>query len=383
MKKVGFSVLLAAGLVLAGCSIGGNQGAGENGQPLVTTSFAPITYMAERVGGDEVAVEQIGSNAGSAHNFNPQPQDVARVETSEVFFYNGHSFDEWAERLAEEKGDSAVAIVENINLPELESSKEDDHSDEKHSKEDTHSDEEKHSDEKDHNHSEDEHGHSDEDGHGHSEDEHSHEGEEAHSDEKEKHSGEEKHSDEEGHDHDHDHSHGGVDPHAWLDPLLARQYVDVITAELSQIKPESADVFAQNAQELKNELSEIHEQYSSKLNECSANTVIVSHNSFQYAAARYNFNVLPIAGLSPSDEPSAQEFAKLIEEAEELGVKYVYFEESVNPALAQTFADEANLSTLTLYPIEGLSEKSIENGEDYLSLLRKNADALAQGLECK
>lgn len=367
MKKVGFSVLVAASLVLAGCSTGGNQGAGENGKPLVTTSFAPITYMVERVGGDQVTIEQIGSNSGSAHNFDPQPQDVARVETSDVFFYNGHSFDEWAERLAEEKGGSAVAIAENINLPELESSKQDDHSDEGHSDEEMHLDEEKHSDEEDHDHSEDEHGHSDEDGHSHSEDDHSHEGEETHSDEEE---------------HKHDHSHGGVDPHAWLDPLLARQYVDVVVAELSQIKPESADIFAENGQELKNELSEIHEEYSSKLNSCSANTVIVSHNSFQYAAERYNFSVLPIAGLSPSDEPSAQEFAQLIEEAEELGVRFVYFEESVNPALAQTFASEANLSTLTLYPIEGLSEESINNGDDYLSLLRKNADSLSVGLEC-
>ena len=58
----------------------------------------------------------------------------------------------------------------------------------------------------------------------------------------------------------------------------------------------------------------------------------------------------------------------------------MFFETLVSPRLAETIARETGARTAELNPIEGLSEAELEQGENYLSVMRANLGALRQAL---
>jgi zinc transport system substrate-binding protein len=59
-----------------------------------------------------------------------------------------------------------------------------------------------------------------------------------------------------------------------------------------------------------------------------------------------------------------------------LGVKVIFAEETVDPRLSNTIANEIKGRVLVLNPIEVLSQQELESGEDYFSKRYKNLDNL-------
>jgi zinc transport system substrate-binding protein len=60
----------------------------------------------------------------------------------------------------------------------------------------------------------------------------------------------------------------------------------------------------------------------------------------------------------------------------------VFFETLVSPRLADTVAREVGARTAVLNPIEGLTPDEQKRGEDYLTLMRQNLNALRKALGC-
>ena len=55
-------------------------------------------------------------------------------------------------------------------------------------------------------------------------------------------------------------------------------------------------------------------------------------------------------------------------------IKYIYFESNATDAIAKTLAKETGVELLVLNPLEGLSKKEIENGENYVTVMEKNLE---------
>src|SRR5690606_12911653 len=118
------------------------------------------------------------------------------------------------------------------------------------------------------------------------------------------------------------------------------------------------------------------------LKSCKLDTVISSHEAFSYLAARYNFEVVSIAGIEPGIEPSVAKMANLTELVKQKNIKYIFFESLVSPRLAETIANETGASTLIFDPLEGLSQADQDKGRDYISVQRDNLKNLRTALEC-
>ena len=69
-----------------------------------------------------------------------------------------------------------------------------------------------------------------------------------------------------------------------------------------------------------------------------------------------------ISGLSPSKEPRPAELAEIATLVRDRGITTVYTETLVDPAVAETVADEAGARTAVLDPIEGLTDESAGRG---------------------
>ena len=60
----------------------------------------------------------------------------------------------------------------------------------------------------------------------------------------------------------------------------------------------------------------------------------------------------------------------------------IYTEDLVSPAVAKSLAAEAGVKTAVLHPLEGLTQHQLDDGSDYLSVMRENLATIQSGLGC-
>lgn len=190
-------------------------------------------------------------------------------------------------------------------------------------------------------------------------------------------------------DDDHDHSHGSghddhshdYDPHIWLSPYRAIKAVETIRDGLIENFPEQEAVFTENAADYIEQLTELHQLYETKLLDTKQKNFITQHTAFSYLALDYGLNQIPIAGISPDQEPQPSRIAELKNLVDETGINYIYFEENANDRVARTLANEAGVELLVLNPLEGLTTKDVEDGKTYISVMEDNLDSLLKSTE--
>lgn len=173
------------------------------------------------------------------------------------------------------------------------------------------------------------------------------------------------------------------DPHFWLDPIFAQKETEVIRDALIELLPEKRAQLLRQANAWIQKLRALDSSYKNAFLNCLHNEAVVSHNAFGYIGARYGIDFLPIAGLSPEEEPSARTLATLAGIMKEKGLKIVFFETLATPKLAETLSREVGATILKLNPLEGLTSEEIKAKKDYLSVMQDNLKNLKTALECR
>ena len=155
--------------------------------------------------------------------------------------------------------------------------------------------------------------------------------------------------DEMGHDH-HGHAHGEFDPHFWFDPPRVQDAVNEIATRLAILDPDSAEYYAENSESYIRELDELHSWIQEQVEMVpeADRLIVTSHDSFQYFAALYGFEVVGavLPSLTTETEPTAQDLAALIETIEHEGAKVIFGENTHSNRLAQRIAEETGASVV-------------------------------------
>ncbi|MGG6311487.1 metal ABC transporter substrate-binding protein [Paenibacillus macerans] len=363
---------LSVMLVAVGCGSNANtagNAAGNNGSSAapeasantheaekleIKTSFYPMYEFTRHVAGDLANVENLVPAGMEPHDWEPTAQDMAAISEADVIVYNGAGMEGWVVQVLDSAmGNGLKAIEASHGIEMMEGSE--DHEHEHEHGEEAH-------DEGEHAHEEGEHAH-EEGEHAHEEGEHAHEeGEQGH--------------EESGHDHDH----GGLDPHVWLSPALAIQEVRNIEKGLSEAAPQYADHFKANADAYVAELEALDKEFTESLKDSKRKDFITQHAAFGYLAKQYGLTQVPIAGLSPEQEPSASQMTDIVKFAKEHNVKTIFFETLVSSKVSDTIAGEIGAQSAVLNPIEGLTEEEMAGGLDYIAVMRQNLEALKAAL---
>lgn len=173
------------------------------------------------------------------------------------------------------------------------------------------------------------------------------------------------------------------DPHVWLDPLLAKKEMETILTAFEKADPKNLLYYASNTKSLEQKLDALDLDFQQGLKTCQRRDFITSHAAFGYLATRYNLKQTAISGISPDEEPSPADMARIATFAKENNVKYIFFETLLSPRLSETIASEIGAQTLVLNPLEGLSKEEIAQGIDYLSIQRENLGNLKIALSCQ
>lgn len=170
----------------------------------------------------------------------------------------------------------------------------------------------------------------------------------------------------------------GDDPHVWLDPVRMKAMAAAVADRLAVRDPEHASAYRARAAALEADLDALDQAFRTALTSCARKEVVTSHAAFGYLASRYGLVQKGISGLSPDAEPSPRRIAEVAAFAREHHVTTIFFEALVSPRVAKTVAAEVGAKTAVLDPLEGVT-----GSDDYLSVMRRNAQALHDALGCR
>lgn len=176
---------------------------------------------------------------------------------------------------------------------------------------------------------------------------------------------------------------GKLDPHMWMVPeYVARGYVTAIEEALAEAVPELRGEFAANAEAFRAELTELDAEISNAIATIppAHRKIVTSHDAYSYFADWYGLQVVgTISGVSTEEEPSARALGDLIDRVRAEQVPAVFFETTINPALAERVARDAGVALAD--PLYGDSVGPPGSGaSDYTSMMRANVRAIVTAL---
>ncbi|MDM7853752.1 metal ABC transporter substrate-binding protein [Cellulomonas alba] len=283
-------VAVAAPFALAGCA---QSAQADDGHLQVMTSFYPLQFVAEQVGGDLVHVRSLTPPGAEPHDVELSPRQVSQLETADLVVYQSGfqaAVDDAVEQVRPKRVVDASAHVHLMTVDE-------------------------------------EHRHGARSG-----DDADHE------------------ADDESHD-----AHVGVDPHFWLDPDRLRPVVDAVADQLAAADPASAETFRTHAAALDAQLADLTRAFTTGLETCRTRTFVTSHEAFGYLAERFDLVQVGISGLDPESDPSPARLAEVGRLVKDQGITTIFYETLVSPKVAKTLASELGVTAEVLDPIEGIT----------------------------
>lgn len=293
--------------------------AAASGALTVSTSFYPIQYLAQAIGGEHVAVTSVTPTNVEPHDFELSPKDVTALSASSLVLYVSGFQPSLDDALAQVSGPTVVDLAGSVDLVH-------------------------------HDGVEEEH-------------------EEGATE------GATEAATEAAHDHG---AAAALDPHFWLDPVRMQAAAKAVEAALAQADPAHADDYAANLDTLNATLTDLNTSYSTGLGHCERTTFVTSHAAFGYLADRYSLTQASISGVDPESEPSPAELAEVKKVVESTGTTTIFTEELVSPETAQAVAAETGAQTRVLSPIESAPESG-----DYAGVMRTNLEELRTALSCQ
>ncbi|MRR07706.1 MAG: zinc-binding protein [Deltaproteobacteria bacterium] len=180
------------------------------------------------------------------------------------------------------------------------------------------------------------------------------------------------------------HIHGSYDPHIWLDFDNAIKMVETITGGLGAADPANGGFYRKNAEIYKEKLAALDKEYRDSLTVCKKKTLIHGgHFAFGYLARRYGLEYVSAYEASPNAEPTARKIVALQKKLRENNIHYIFYEELLNPRVAEIIAKETGVKLLKLNGAHNITKDEFAGGVTFFSLMEENLKNLREGLECR
>jgi zinc transport system substrate-binding protein len=171
---------------------------------------------------------------------------------------------------------------------------------------------------------------------------------------------------------------GEIDPHVWLDPVLAQTLAHNIAGELVKLAPEHrVEIEAREAAFL-GDLQKLDRDYSNACAQLPIRRVVTFHGAFGYLFSRYHLEMAGVIEEFPGNEPSAEYLRQLVDLMRKLKVKVIFAEPQLPDRPAQVIAREIGGRVERLDPCETILPDAPPM--TYLERQRKNLETLRSAL---
>ena len=179
-------------------------------------------------------------------------------------------------------------------------------------------------------------------------------------------------------------AHADGDPHLWMNPANAIQYVQNIRDGLSQADPTGKDVYARNADAYIARLQDLDQWIKAQINQLPSNKrqLVTNHDALAYFAGAYGFTVVGavIPGVTSEASPSAQQMAGLIDTIRNSGAPALFLDVGENQNLAQQISAETGVKVVTGLYVETLSAPD-GPAPTYIDMLKHDVTLIVSALK--
>lgn len=180
--------------------------------------------------------------------------------------------------------------------------------------------------------------------------------------------------------HEHHHDHGLYDPHIWLSPKNADRQGENILNALINADPLNKEYYIKNYESFQEDLRELDGEYEEAISRCEKKEIVVAHEAFNYLCRDYGLTQISLMGPNAEAEPTPGKMRDLVEFIRAHKISHIFFEALESPKAAQAIASETNTQLLSLNPLGSITEKELEKGEDYFTIMKSNLTNLKKGL---
>lgn len=280
-------------------------------QVQILTSIKPLQLIAAAIQDGQGEPQALLPPGASPHYFVLRPSDARRLDKADLFYWIGPDLENFLPRLLKQRSQLSVAVQ---NLPDV------------HLQyfAETH--------------------------------QHNHKTEHAHSPALVE--------------HDHAHQPGALDAHLWLLPHNAMVIAQRISADLSAIDPDNAELYAANLKSFIERLAALDQQLKEQLKALQGKPFFVFHEAFNYFEHAYGLQHSGVFAISSELQPGARHVQQMRQRLQQAGPSCVFSEPPLQPRLAHTLADGL---PVTLAELDPLGVDSPVSAQGYEQLLRNLA----------
>jgi ABC-type Zn uptake system ZnuABC Zn-binding protein ZnuA len=171
-----------------------------------------------------------------------------------------------------------------------------------------------------------------------------------------------------------------ANPHLWLDPEYARQYVTAIRDGMIAADPAGAAAYRANAAALDARLRALIARIRAQIATIApANrNMIVFHNAWLYYNRRFELRTLGAIEEVPGSEPSAAHLARLIDLARAARVRAIFAEPEYNAKLVNAVARSAGIPHVALLYDDSVGTSP--QTRDYVAMLETDTATIVRAL---
>ena len=302
------TIILIFSLLVIGISKINKQSQSEEKIKVIATLF-PQYDFAKQIGGDKVDVSLLLTPGTETHTYEPTPQDIINVNKADLYIYTGKYMEPWSDKIANSitSNTQVLDASKNINLINEEQF-------------------EKEHDTIDNNEEESDNSH-----------------------------------------------HHEYDPHIWLNPQNAIGMVKNIEEELCNIDPQNKEYYQKNAENYINQLKSLDTEIETTIKESPKNKIAFGGTfAYAYFIQRYNLQYISAYdSCGENSEPSVAKVKEVIDYIKQNNINVIFYQELSAGKIADTISKETGAKKLIFHTIHNASKEEINNGETYISLMKK------------
>ncbi len=181
--------------------------------------------------------------------------------------------------------------------------------------------------------------------------------------------------------HHHDVEHE-KDEHIWLSLRNSAEITRNLCDMICEVDSANSEKYKANAENYINSLNKLDEEYKSVIESASRNVLLFADRfPFRYLIEDYSLEYhAAFSGCSSESEASFQTMAFLIDKTKELELPAVIITEGSDGSIAEMICAETGAKTLTLDSCQSVSSADIENGTNYLDIMKNNLEILREAL---
>ncbi len=171
---------------------------------------------------------------------------------------------------------------------------------------------------------------------------------------------------------------GGSNPHLWMDPSYAREYVDGIRLKLNELDPANQALYDANAAAYDTQLASLDDYVRSQFAIIPQENrrLVAYHDAFPYYARAYGIDIVGVVTPAPGQDPSAGQVADLINTIKRTSVRLILAEVQFPDQIVREIAADTGAKVESDLYDDALTDTVAT----YVQMIRWDTDKIAEGL---